>query len=89
MPAGGTFQYSYLNFAPPPPGDLTSPLIRTTVLDRSGNRTDYSSNQLGNVVQRVDFTNRNVRPGEGDYTTMFTYNADSEMLSVTLPRGRA
>lgn len=89
VPAGGTINYSYTFLPPPAPGDLTTPAIRVSALDRNGNRTDYSSNQLGNVVQVLEFTNRNVRPGEGDYTTTYTYSADSEVLSVTLPRGNS
>ncbi|MEK6851333.1 MAG: DUF6531 domain-containing protein, partial [Candidatus Thermoplasmatota archaeon] len=58
----------------------------TREVDRAGNQTDYNYNASGNATSIVEYTNRGVRPGEGDYTTSFTYNANFEVTQVTYPR---
>ncbi|MCX5677447.1 MAG: hypothetical protein NTX87_20900 [Planctomycetota bacterium] len=87
VPAGGIIQYSYVGLGSAPPGDWTTPVFQTTVIDRNGNRARYQTNQLGNIVSVVEDTNRDVRSWEGNYTTRYAYNGDSELLRQVLPEG--
>jgi len=87
VPAGGIIQYSYVGLGSAPPGDWTTPVFRTTVIDRNGNQTRYQTNQLGNIVSVAEDTNRDVRSWEGNYTTSYAYNGDSELLRQVLPEG--
>ncbi|ANM29770.1 hypothetical protein ABI59_09555 [Acidobacteria bacterium Mor1] len=86
--AGGTNTFSY---AYPNPGgnpaDLTLPRRTTTVSDRAGNAGEYVHNVNGHCVTVTDFTNRGVRPGEGDYVSSYTYNADGEQVVAVFPEG--
>jgi YD repeat-containing protein len=88
IPAGGTLMFAYqsLNVGGDP-NDLALPRRRATVFDRNGNRTEYEHNHPGNRISRIEFTNREVKPGEPDYTTEWDYNADGEAVEVRLPEG--
>ncbi len=89
VPAGGTIQYSYLALGSAPSGDFATPVFQTTVIDCNGNLTEYQVNQLGNIVNVLEFTNRGIRPWEEDYTTRYEYNADSELVREILPEGNS
>lgn len=81
---GGTFHYTYQTTA------LDAGLImKATILDRAGNQEElfYRSGNL--LVKRTEYTNRDVRPGEGDYTTLYDYNADSLLTWVLHPNGNS
>lgn len=87
-PAGGTssFSYDYVNGGADPT-DRTIPRRITSFSDRAGNDKEYIHNHAGNVLEVTHFTNREVRPGEGDYTTVNVYNVDGEVVSSTNPLG--
>jgi len=55
--------------------------------DAAGNRKLVESNARGEVLTLVEETNREVRPGEGNYITLFRYNADGEIVRVDWPAG--
>ena len=86
--AGGTLTYTYQSLNPGGnPADPALPRRQATVFDRNGNHTDYVHNANGNCLTRTDFTNRSLRPGEGDYTTQFGYDSDGELILVMRPQG--
>lgn len=60
----------------------------TTVTDSVGNQRvwTWDSSKL-TKTSLTEKTNRNVRSGEGDYTTTWTHDADGYLLTVTYPRG--
>ncbi len=88
VPAGGTLSFILLSLNPSGnPNDLTLPRRKATVTDRNGNVREYTHNVNGNLLTRVEQTNRNLRPGEPDYTTMYSYDADGELTQVTYPVG--
>ena len=89
VPAGGTILYSYWTLGSAPPGDFATPVFQATVTDRNGNQARYQTNQLGNIVSAVEYTNRGIRTWEGDYTSTYQYNADSELLEEILPEGNS
>jgi YD repeat-containing protein len=90
VPAGGTITYEYRSLAlPSSPNDVLTPVRETTVTDRNGNRTVYQFNQLNNIVSVNELTNRNVRPVEPDYKTIYAWNGDYEPLGTTLPQGNS
>jgi len=76
--AGGTQVISYYSLFPGRQAD---------VYDRNGNVKTFVHNSAGNLISRTDYTNRDVRPSEGDYFTTFTYNADGLLTGETMPRG--
>jgi YD repeat-containing protein len=83
--AGGTLDYGYTDLAQALPGDVTTAVFQTVVTNRNGNVTQYRFNQLGNVLNMVQFT-RGVRAGDPpSYTTSFAYNADGETIARTNP----
>lgn len=80
--AGGTVSYSYDFSDPPAP--------KNTVTDRNGNETLYVFTPCYcHVAQVTERTNRNIRSGEGNYTTSLTYNSDGEILTITYPEGNS
>ncbi len=88
VPSGGTIQYTYEALATPPPGDVSTPVSRTTVTDRNGDVTRYEYNQRGNVLKVTELNNRGVRPGDpASYTTTYQYDRDYHLLQETLPQG--
>jgi YD repeat-containing protein len=86
--AGGTLTFSYQSLnSGGDPADLTLPRRQATILDRSGNQQVFVHNAQGNCISRTDFTNRNLRSGEPDYTTQFSYDSDGELILVLRPQG--
>jgi len=88
VPAGGTISYTYATPAPPMATSLDTPVGETEVVDRNGNRTVYQFNDLGNIVNVKEYTNRDVRPGEPEfYETRYEYNAEGELIRQIYPEG--
>jgi YD repeat-containing protein len=88
VPAGGTLTYAYQALNPGgDPANLSLPRRRATVIDRNGNQKVADHNVNGNCLFMTEFTNRNLRPGEGDYTTQLSYNSDGELILVIRPQG--
>lgn len=88
VPAGGTLTFSYESLnGGGDPADLALPRRRTTVVDRIGNQSRHAHNHPGNRIELVELTNREVRPGEPDYTTTTVFNADGEVVERTHPEG--
>lgn len=88
IPSGGTLTYGY---TPLNPG--TDPLLmdiprrQVIVIDRNGNESELLVNAAGNLLADTQRTNRNLRPGEPDYTTLYDYNPDGEVTRIDLPQG--
>jgi hypothetical protein len=56
----------------------TPSTYKTTVVDRAGNSRVHEFSATTNAkMSLVEQTNRNVRSGEGDYTTLFATDADA------------
>jgi RHS repeat-associated protein len=70
------YQFSYL------PG-------KTVEIDRNGNIIVYKLTAAGNCASKIEYTNREIRPGEGDYLTSYTYNSNFELTDITFPRGNS
>jgi len=88
VPAGGSLTYTYEFLNPGANnGDPTIPRRKATVVDRNGNQREYIHNFLGNLLSETCFTNRDLRPGEPDYITQFSYNINGEILQITYPEG--
>jgi len=86
--AGGTSTLSYESLNPgADPSDLALPRRKATLFDRNGNRREFIHNANGNCLSRADFTNRGLRAGEPDYTTLFSYDGDGELILVLRPQG--
>lgn len=80
--SGGSLSYVYDHSIPTAP--------KTTVTDRNSNQTVYTFDDcLCHAVTVVEKTNRNVRSGEGDYTTTVDYNSDGEITKITYPEGNS
>jgi len=82
-----TLAYTELN---PNPADFdpNRPRNQTIEVDRNGNRRVYTHNDTGQLHELRVETNRDVRPGDPDaFVTTYTYNTDSELLSVVRPEG--
>ena len=80
FPAGGARSFTYASLGPG---------RRVTVLDPNGNQQEYVHSTSGQVVQKTEVTNREIRPGEGDHVTTLSYTSDGLLASITLPRGNA
>ena len=78
--AGGTVNFSYLSLNPGFAPDPSTPRRQVTVTDRNGNQMDFVHNHAGQLLTRTDFTNRGLRVGEPDYTTLYSYSAEGELL---------
>jgi YD repeat-containing protein len=87
IPAGGSLSFTYESLNPGQPPDPVTPRRRATVLDRNGNQKEFVHNHAGNILVRTDFTNRGLRPGEGNYTTLYSYSTEGERLESVLPAG--
>jgi YD repeat-containing protein len=61
----------------------------TTKTDRNGNITEYYLTVDGNCEQKIEYTNRGIRSGEGDYTTTYDYNLNYEITEIVYPRGNS
>jgi YD repeat-containing protein len=86
--AGGTLTYAYQSLNPGgDPSNLALPRRKATVLDRNGNQKEFVHNANGNCLSLVERTNRNLRAGEADYTTQYSYNSDGELILVLRPQG--
>jgi YD repeat-containing protein len=59
----------------------------TTVTDRLGNEKVVTLSAAGQPTAVLEKTNRNVRAGEGDYTTSYTFNSDGMLTRVDFPKG--
>ncbi len=62
---------------------------QTTVTDRNGNQRVVTISSAGQPTRIVEKTNRDVRGGEGDYTTDYAFNSDRLLTRVDLPAGNA
>ena len=79
-PAGGSLAYDYTSLDPcAAPAPLDQACRETTIVDRNGNRGVHTTNVNGHLLTNVQQTNREVRPGEPDYTTEYRYNDDGEI----------
>jgi len=88
IPAGGTISYEYRSLGKAPAGNFAAPVFRTTVTDRNGNRTEYQSNQLGNIVRSREFANRKIRARDPEFfETRYEYNKDGELTRLTSSEG--
>lgn len=88
VPAGGVLNFAYASLNPGgDPFDLTLPRRAATVLDRNGNEKVFVHNRLGNLISRTDRTNRELRPGEPDYTTRYAHDQDGNVRAVQWPQG--
>ncbi len=87
IPAGGQVDFSYtaLNAGLPP--DPITDRRQADVTDRNGNQIRFIHNHAGNLLSRTDFTNRDLRPGEPDYTTAHSYDGEGNRLTTVLPEG--
>jgi YD repeat-containing protein len=88
VPAGGTQTFAYTVLNPfSNPFDPTIPRRQVTWTDRDGNERVLVHNALGNALSRLERTNRDLRPGEGDYLTTASFNIDGEITQKVLPQG--
>lgn len=87
IPAGGTIDLSYESLNSGQPPDPVTPRRRTTIIDRNGNQRRYVHNYYGHRIEETHFTNREIRPGEPDYTTTHSYNSDGELVQSVYPEG--
>ena len=88
VPAGGTRSFDYLSLNPfSNPANPAIPRRQVLWTDRSGNERVVVHNALGNPLSRLDRTNRELRPGEGDYLTTRSFNPDGELLQTVMPEG--
>ena len=84
---GGTRQLAYTKFFG---GDQDAPagaFQRTTDTDYNGNRRKHYFANNGVLLKTLEETNRNIRPGEGNYAWSFGYNSDGLLTAMTMPRG--
>jgi RHS repeat-associated protein len=89
VPAGGTVSYEYtVLMSAPDADDFVTPVSGTVVHDRNGNQTEYTFNQLGNIVSIREFSNRDVRSNDPEFfETLFEYNRDGELIRQISPLG--
>lgn len=89
VPAGGTITYDYEVLVPDPdPGDLVTPVARTTATDRNSNITEYEFNQKNNILSTKEFTNRDVRAHDPEYYgSHYGWNGDYQLLWLGHPEG--
>ncbi len=87
IPAGGTFDFTWDTLSENIAPDPTTPRRQVMITDRNGNQMDFVHNWAGNLLSHTAFTNRDLRPGEPDYTTFYSYNTDGELLEATFPEG--
>jgi YD repeat-containing protein len=86
--AGGSFQYSYSSLNPgADPSLIDLPRRRCVMIDPVGNETQFDTNAAMNLLTVIERTNRNLRPGEPDYTTELRYNADGELVEIESATG--
>ena len=84
---GGTVELEYLTdldgdaFAPAGAARCT---LETTP---TGDRRRHYFDADGYLLRRVEPTSRDVRPGEGDFVTDYTYDGDGRLVARSLPRG--
>ena len=85
-----TYDYQFLNAWRRCQENNPSPdlrVSRTTVVDRSGNRSEYLFNCFGNQLQIQEFT-RGLRPTDpASFITQFQYNQEGQISRVTYPEG--
>ena len=79
---GGTYCYAYTHESLDP-----NVAVKTTITDRAGNTEELSYDIRNRLIGRIEYTNREVRPGEPDYTTAYEYNGDSLLTYVLYPNG--
>jgi len=81
--AGGTLYFGFTTLLQANPGDFTNAAFQAVVTNRNGNVSQYQFNQLGNVLQMIQFTS-GVRPGDPPgFTNTSGYNADGETIART------
>ena len=84
-----SFHYKELN---PQIAEVTpdTPKVKTTIIDRKGNKRVVISNSVARVIEEQVFTNRNVNPNDPDvFITRRTYNRDGLLISQVFPEGNS
>ncbi len=82
--AGGEIRYKYeivaLNAV-----TTNDPFLKTQVIDRRGNVTDYVYSPFDTLLEKREFT-RNLRNGEPEaFVSQYRYNIDKELLQTIFP----
>ncbi|MBI4577455.1 MAG: DUF4382 domain-containing protein, partial [Planctomycetes bacterium] len=94
--AGGSLSYRYgapdafrdATSTPPEPAAGADVVLEGQVTDRNGNQTLYRFDAKGLCVERLERTNRDLRPGDPPfYHTRYSFNADEELTLITYPIG--
>jgi RHS repeat-associated protein len=89
-PVGGTISLAYtrqLAGDPDAPPSLT--YSRTTLTDANGNVKVFYFYVSRHLIRFIERTNRNIRPGEGDYITDLFPTSEGLLSFVTHPRGNS
>lgn len=87
LPAGGTLQFAYSSLNPgADPALVDLPRRRCLMTDSLGNETVFDTNAQLNLLTLVERTNRELRPGEPDYTTELRWNTDGLISEVQFPK---
>lgn len=84
---GGTLSFAITDTLS---GDSSAPagaVRRTTVSDANGNIGVHYFDANGRELKHIQRTNREVRPGEVDYSTLFTFDSEGRLIAVLQPRG--
>ncbi len=71
-----------INYSNPGPGQYV-----TNVIEPNGDEFELGFNSSFAPTYRTDFTNLNIRQGEGDYTTTHQFNSHGENVRTDFPRG--
>jgi YD repeat-containing protein len=86
LPAGGTLHYAYSSLnAGADPSLVDLPRRRCLKTDPLGNETVFDTNAQLNLLTLVQRTNRELRPGEPDYTTELRWSTDGLIREIQFP----
>jgi len=83
------FQLNYQQLIPSGTNiTVNTPVNKTTVIDRNGNRIEYLHGEGGMLVEQRVYTNRDINPDDPEvFVTSNTYNQDGLLLTTTKPEG--